>query len=86
LSIVVAVNLLRCAGLLVMPRYFFFIEGPTRTAEDIDGEELRDDLDAHRAAQQTARELADSFPDGVVVARDKEGRLVSEVPIGAPFN
>jgi hypothetical protein len=69
-----------------MPRYFFFIEGPTRTANDTEGEELLDDLEAHRAAQETARELADSFPDGVVVARDEDGRLVTEVPIGAPLN
>ena len=65
-----------------LPRYFFFVEGPGFRAEDVDGEELPDDAAAHRAAQQTARELkGGSWDSGVVVVRAADGRVVSEVPI-----
>jgi hypothetical protein len=69
-----------------MPRYFFSIESPTHRAEDREGEELPDDLVAHRAAQQTTQELAGTYVNAVVVVRSESGRIVTEVPIAQPLN
>jgi hypothetical protein len=66
-----------------MPRYFFSAESATLKADDAEGEGLADDMAAHRAAQQTAAELrGGSFDGGIITARDEDGRVVSEVPIG----
>jgi hypothetical protein len=67
-----------------MPRYFFGLNGPTWSHVDEEGEELPDDKAAHRAALQTARELAADWRDkapGHIVVRTADGRIVSEVPL-----
>ena len=69
-----------------MPRYFLSVNSPTHTAEDEQGEELPDDLAAHRAAQQTALELVGNYVNAVVVVRSESGRIVTEVPIARPLN
>jgi len=68
-----------------MPRYFFSVVSPAKPAFDEEGEELADDVAAHKAAQQTAYELARDFEDAVVVVRC-EGKVVTEVPIARRLN
>jgi hypothetical protein len=72
----------------VMPRYFFFLESSEGVIEDYEGDDLPDDLAAHEAALVTARELGDwhRHSGGRVIVKDKNGRLVTEVPLKAVFN
>ena len=53
---------------------------PTHKAEDERGEELPDDLAAHREAQQTALELAGTYVNGVVVVRSEAVELQQRFP------
>ena len=69
-----------------MPRYFFSIESPAQKAVDVQGEELTDDLAAHRAAQETALELTGTYVNAVVVVRSESCRIVTEAPVALPLN
>jgi hypothetical protein len=69
-----------------MPRYFFAVESPVLWTVDKEGEILADERAAHSAAQQTARELRGIYDNAVVVVRDEDGRIVTEVPIDQDLN
>jgi hypothetical protein len=80
-------NFKRVSLLVGMPRYFFSARGPVANAKEAEGEELPDDVAAHRRALIAADQLTGGiFEDGTLVVCDARGRLVVEVPVGRKLN